>query len=213
MKKVYLALIAAMFCLSATSAHAIIVSGNVTGGTAGGTFVQLFPPIGDVGDDNQQSPNLFGFNEDQNIVINKNLTADVGSNLVIGDTVASHYIFFDPEFDRTIVGHVIFDSNILAIMTSKDNLDDSDFLANVSANYLSPSLRGLEGGQDSASINAGDAKRLDVSFRASTPGDYIRVLTERSPGGDKLNAVPEPMTMALFGAGMAGMGVIRRRRS
>src|SRR5215471_2175205 len=89
------------------SAQATIVSGTVTGGSAlaaGGNFVKLtvplsnpFGPPNSVGNDNFQSPNLFGFDEDQNILLLAPLMVDVGSNPIpAGTTVASHYIFFDP---------------------------------------------------------------------------------------------------------------------
>src|SRR5437016_5084421 len=58
---------------------ATITGGAVTGGTAlgaGGTFVKLTPPLANpfgppnsVGNDTFQSPNLFGFDEDQNILL------------------------------------------------------------------------------------------------------------------------------------------------
>ncbi len=65
--------------LVSAPAVAEIISGAVTGGTAltaGGTFVKLTPPLPNlfgppdsVGNDDFQSPNLYGFDEDQNILI------------------------------------------------------------------------------------------------------------------------------------------------
>ena len=61
----------------------------MTGGTAqgaGGSFVKLslplanpFGPPDSVGNNNFQSPNLYGFDEDQNIKLTAPLTVDVGS--------------------------------------------------------------------------------------------------------------------------------------
>jgi hypothetical protein len=210
-----LALIAAL--LGTTPAtHASIISGVVTGGsalTAGGTFVKLtvplanpFGPPNSVGDDNFQSPNLFGFDEDQNIVPMAPLLADVGSSPIpAGTTVASHYIFFDPGPTERVIGTVNFDSDVLAIITSTANLSASDFLANTGVNYLSPSLRGLEAG-DSVTISG--TRQILFDTTASSPGDYVRVLTAFSPAAA---LTPEPAVPLLLGTGLLAIGVGRRR--
>jgi hypothetical protein len=188
-------------------ATATIIGGSVTGGTAqtaGGTFVKLtvplsnpFGPPNSVGNDNFQSPNLFGFDENQNILLAAPLTVDVGTSPIpAGSTVASHYIFFDPGPSLHIIGTVDFDSNVLAIITSTSNLAASDFLANTDVNYLNPGARGLEAG-DSVTIN-GPRQILFDTF-ASSPGDYVRVLTTFSPAAA---AVPEPGSVALLGSGL-----------
>ena len=187
-------------------ATATIISGNVTGGTAqtaGGTFVKLtiplsnlFGPPNSVGNDNFQSPNLFGFDEDQNILLASPLTVDVGTSpIAAGTTVASHYIFFDPGPSQHIIGTVNFDSDILAIITSTGTLADSDFLARTGVNYLNPAARGLEPG-DSVTIS-GSRQILFDTF-ASSPGDYVRVLTAFSPAA----GVPEPGSVGLLGSGL-----------
>jgi hypothetical protein len=61
-------------CTLVQNAHAIIIDGSVTGGSAltdGGTFAKLSPPLANpfgppnsVGNDTFQSPNLYGFDED-----------------------------------------------------------------------------------------------------------------------------------------------------
>src|SRR5262245_20457896 len=109
-------------------ATATIIGGTVTGGTAlsaGGTFVELttdfsnaFGPPNSVGNNNFQSPNLYGFDEDQHIVLAAPLSVGVGITIPAGSTVASHYIFFDPRATESIVGTVDFDSDVVAIITS-----------------------------------------------------------------------------------------------
>lgn len=174
-------------------AQATIVDGAATNG-----FQELTVPFTEsnpdntVGNDTLQSPKLFAFNEDQNIVIATNLAVDVGSSLPIGTEVASHYICYDPT-SGVIDGHVIFDAKVLAIMTTTGNLLASDFLANTGVIYLNPGARGLEPG-DTATIDATDPNRVNIHFAASSPGDYIRVLTEHSPAAnlppDVSNAAP-----------------------
>jgi hypothetical protein len=190
-------------------ATATIIGGSVTGGsaqTAGGTFVKLTVPLSNpfgaadsVGNDNFQSPNLFGFDEDQNIVLTAPLIVDVGgSPIPAGTTAASHYIFFDPGPTQRVIGTVNFDSDVIAIFTSTGKLAASDFLANTGVNYLNPANRGLEAG-DSVTISG--QRQILFDTTASSPGDYVRVLTAFSPGAS--TGVPEPGSVASFGNGVA----------
>lgn len=202
-----------VFLLNATPALATITGGAVITPVAA-TFEKLavpltnpFGPPNSVGNDNFQSPNLFGFDEDQNIVLSAPLTVNVVSSgpltLAIGTTVASHYVFFDPV-SGSIDGTVDFDSAVLAVLTATDTLAASDFLANTGVNYLNPVERGLEVG-DSVTISG--ARQIRFRASASTPGDYVRVLTAYSPA-----AVPEPGTYALMSAGLAALALLTRRR-
>jgi hypothetical protein len=204
------ALAVAWATIFVSTSSATIISGAVTGGNAGGSFVKLFDPIGNVGSDNHQSPNLFGFDEEQNVFLASNLAVDLlagggSGTLAAGQVVASHYVFFDPAINSNIEGTVTFDSDIVAIITSRNNLDASDALVNLTANYLSPTLRGLEAA-DSVSITG--ARTIFVDFQANSPGDYIRVLTQFSPAA----ALPEPGTLAIVGFSLFCIGWMYRRR-
>ncbi len=202
--------------------NATIISGAVTflNPAGSGSFVKLTPPLGNpfgpansVGNDTFQDDNLYGFDEGQNIVLTANLNVDDLANGVGGGTgagilsagtvVASHYVFFDPLGNTTQKGYVEFDSNILAVLSSTSNLANSDFLINTGVNYLNPVARGLEAGDD---VIISGLKRIDVDWFASSPGDFIRVLTAHSPG-----AVPEPTTLAIW-VTLGGLGLIAARR-
>lgn len=194
-------------------AAATVVGGEVTGGTAlaaGGRFVKLLPPLPNpfglpdsVGNDNFQSPNLFAFDEDQNIVLTAPLVIDVGSGpLSAGTIVASHYVFFDPGPSQHVVGTVEFDAPVLGIITATANLANSDFLANTGVTYLSPGQRGLEAGD---SVSFSGTNRILFDTFASSPGDYVRVLTAFSPAD-----IPEPGTLVLLSLGLVAGSIWRR---
>lgn len=198
-------------------AGAEIVGGTVTGGTAltaGGVFLKLAVPLENlfgvpdsVGDDNFQSPDLYGFDEAQNILLADPLTADVGTSPIpAGTLVSSHYIFFDPGPSQRVIGTVDFDGDILGVMTSATTLAASDFLGAAGVNYLGSSSRGLEPG-DSVTING--PKQILVDVIASSPGDYVRVLTVASA----TSAVPEPGGLSLLTGAIVLLAAIRRRRS
>ena len=198
--------------LMTVPAGANIIGGAVTGGSAlgaGGVFQKLILPFASIptnntiGDDNQQSPNLFGFDEEQNIVISSTIQVNIGTNPVAGDIVASHYIGFDPDGGLTQTGYIDFDADIYGVATSRVNLDDSDFLANTGVTYLSDSLRGLEGG-DIVTIDPTNSKRLLVNWFASSPGDYVRVFTRFSAA-----AVPAPPVAGFL---LLGIGFLAARR-
>lgn len=196
--------------LAAGNAGATIVSGAISASNpAGGAFVKLAVPFTEstpdntVGNNTFNTQNLYGFDESQNTTLTSALTPDQGAALANGTTVASHYIFYDPT-SGTIRGTVTFDAKILAILSSTAALAATDYLANTGVTYLNPALRGLEPG-DLVSFS-GNTVSLDLT--ASSPGDYIRVLTEYSPGAN----VPEPGSVALAGVALAGLLASSRRR-
>lgn len=226
-----------LFLLVSTSAHSIIIGGSVTdigsigvndAFDQGGVFTELSLPFSianTVGNDTFQTANLYAFNEGQNITLNSNYSVNIGSALTSGMVISSHYVFFDPDNSTYQEGWVDFDADILAVITNTSLLLASDDFLNNNVTYLNPAARGLES-VDSVRIGTAPAEldRLYVDWRASTPGDYVRVITGYSVGGENPCTnnppgvggcpanVPEPSIFALFGVGLVGLGFSARRR-
>ncbi|NND22035.1 MAG: hypothetical protein HKO14_08090 [Silicimonas sp.] len=136
-----------------------------------------------VGQDTFDDDNLYAFDEDQNITLVEPIRVDIGGVdgvIAQGNVVASHYVFFD-GLRGAQRGYVEFDAPILGIAAQQDTMAATDFLANTGVVYLSTWLRGLES-EDRAWIDPDDPHRLWVVWVSSSPGDYIRVFTQASPG-------------------------------
>lgn len=202
--------------VGAFPAHAIVVGGDITGGgsqSQGGVFEELVLGGFSVGNNTFQSPNLYAFNEDQNIAISSLIEVNFGTSPMAGDIVASHYVFFDPARNTRQQGYVDFDADIYGVASSTSNLASSDFLVASDVTYLSPGLRGLERG-DVVSIDPDDPQRLLVDWFAGSPGDYVRVFTNESPGarnGDP-GVIPVPAGLPLLASALGLVALMRRRR-
>ncbi|MET1412441.1 hypothetical protein ABVF61_09255 [Roseibium sp. HPY-6] len=163
---------------------AVVLGGEIIDQRGNGKFVLLdtSTPFS-VGADNFNTDNLYAFDEDQNILLSEPIRVDFGGdNGVIrqGETIASHYVFFD-SFAGVHYGYVDFDAPILGIAAFQDTMAATDFLANNDVNYISTELRGLEPG-DRVWVDSQSPNRLWVFWAGSSPGDYIRVFTEKSLG-------------------------------
>ena len=177
-------LVLVLAMILATPSMAVVLDGKILDQRGNGRFVLLDTdrPF-DVGADNFNTDNLYAFNEDQNILLTEPIRVDIGGDrgvIAQGETVASHYVFFD-SFAGAHYGYVDFDAPILGIAAFQDTMAATDFLANNSVNYISTELRGLEPG-DRVWIDRHDPNRLWVLWAGSSPGDYIRVFTEKSLG-------------------------------
>lgn len=174
----------AALALGATPVLATVIGGEILRQNGNGTFVKLDTEESfAVGNDTFDDPNLYAFDEDQNILLEKPIRVDIGGEegMIAADTVvASHYVFFD-SLAGIHVGYVDFDSPVLGIAAFQDTMGATDFLANTSVTYLGEALRGLEPG-DHVWIDENDPHRIWVYWAGSSPGDYIRVFTAKSAG-------------------------------
>src|SRR5678816_1577974 len=95
-------LVSAATLLYVAPAVSTVTGGAVIGESTEpkGVFIKLTVPLGNpfgpansVGQDTFNSPNLYAFDEDQNIVLKADLATDVGTNPIpAGKTIASHYV-------------------------------------------------------------------------------------------------------------------------
>jgi len=193
---------------SATFASAFVVGGNVNGGLAGdrgGVFVELDPTTGFmVGRDNFDTDHLYAFNENQNVTASTDISLDVGSDIGAGQSVSSHYVFFDAfDFGTTQIGYVKFGAPIIGVATSTDNLFATDIFGSPSITYVGRFIRALEG-PDDVSIDSSDPNRLNLDWKTSSPGDYVRVFTQAD-----VTPVPLPSGVALMLFAFGGLGLVR----
>lgn len=171
------------FLVWAVPATATVTGGDIVQQDGNGRFIKLdtdTPFV--VGHDNFNDDNLYAFDENQNIVLTVPIRVDIGDAdgiLPVGTEVASHYVFFD-SYDREHIGYIDFDAAILGIAASQETMAATDSLADTSVTYISRDMRGLETG-DLVWIDREDPNRLWVFWAGWSPGDYIRVFTERSP--------------------------------
>lgn len=170
--------------LASASTGATVVGGEIVKQLGDGRFVKLTTdqPFA-VGADTFDDSNLYAFDEDQNILLERPIRVDLGGEngvIAAGQEVASHYVFFD-SINGVQLGYVDFDAVILGVAAFQDTMAATDFLANTSVDYISLELRGLERG-DRIWIDDENPYRLWVFWAGSSPGDYIRVFTARSVG-------------------------------
>ena len=166
-------------CLLSTPALSGVVEGGITAQSGQGQFIELDPNAGFVvGNDTFNTDHLYAFAERQ-MVLEQPLEVDIpaaANPLPAGTAVASHYVFFD-SLNGVQIGWVRFDAPILGVIGQEGTLFASDDLGHPAVTYISIYLRGLER-DDIVWIDPDDPAKLWMRWAGSSPGDYIRVLTD-----------------------------------
>lgn len=201
-----IALAASILALTASAAHAAIVS------TGGACIQQIIPPptamFGTF-----TGPQAWAWNEQQNRGVG-GLPVDLSTNPsasnilpvpgVVSGIVDSHFIHFN-DFGGPISGSVTFNNPIIGVAYTNTNLDISDPIVGAfgTAYATGDPFRGINSlppGASTVWIN-GNTIWFDLVVTAGAPDfDQIRVYT----------LTPAPGSLALLGA--AGLVGARRRR-
>jgi hypothetical protein len=190
-----LAVTAALGFAGAASAAVINCSASVT-------CVVGTPASGTVGNNSINENVLYAFDEQQNVLLGSALNIDVvAGSIAAGVRVASHYLAFDPPPPRTraVEATVTFNRKILGLIITKANLDASNAVVGLSSIfYDTDRLIGLELGDTVSFSN----DMTTLNWRASDPGDHIRVITA---------SVPLPAGGLLLIGGLGALVLMRRK--
>jgi hypothetical protein len=172
---------------------------------------------------NTDTDKLTAWNEVQNFTLTSNLYVDRvfdelapivgmdggGTFLKSGTVVSSHYVQWDPSGTKRVNATITTDSEIFAFIYTDENLFTSDeFLGRPGIDYNDFQFRGLEDFNNDTILFNGLS--TDISWLASNPGDWARMITAFSPGASE---VPVPAAVWLFGTALVGfVGISRRRK-
>ena len=141
---------------------------------------------------------------------NSNLPPLGGSQLGAGTRVDSYFVHYDvASGNQTNSGSVTFDTDILGVLVYATTIDASDGTLGAPGTVYVPGgtdpNRGMDFGPDAFTLSA-DLRTLAFSLRENSNRlDQVRIVVA--------SAAPEPDTVLLFGAGLIGLGLLRRRRS
>lgn len=195
--KAILSTVAAL--MIAGAANATVVDVTISS-PVGGVWVD-YVGAGPIGHDNFDMDNvIYTMNEQQDVTLAGDV-AVYGGSIAAGTVVSSHYVWFDPERVRNGLADITFDGRILGVIIERPGLQATEAelgLAGVTYEY--PSLVGLEFGDFASYVD----NVLTIDWRASSPGDHIRVITA---------AIPVPAAGGLLALGLLGLGALRRRKS
>ncbi len=225
MNKQIMAAAGALAVLFSAAANATLIGYDSCSGANDCLIAPTDAPIPNPIVANPNNGLLLGWDELQNVTLTSNLyvnrVADTGASFIGNDSngyyikagtiVSSHYFQWDPGAgsSSTVTARMNFDSEIFAFITSDANLFASDAQLGLPGfDYADFGLRGLESGDTTNFGPGGDYSLVDIRWTASSPGDWTRLITAYSPGG---NPVPAPAAAAMLIFAIAALGFRRKK--
>ena len=188
------------------TANAAVTACSISSSLPTATCVPFSPLPTQVGNNNQNVSGKIQYFAEKTMVGSASLAALVLSTLSVtisnNQAVASDFFVFDPRIAGALSGAATFSGKVLGVINTRTGLIATGPTFGLSSvTYNNPTLVGLES-IDSTSFSG---NQVNFNLIASRPGDSFRVLT----------AVPEPSTwmMMLFGFGVAGFAMRRRRQN
>lgn len=209
---------ASVFAVQAQAATISVVSGNAVGITAP-TFVDRDAPSTSTGA-------IQFFNEISGLVLTERLQiapgTDASSFLEIGVELDSHLVFLNPDGNDPVTTNAVlsFSETIIGVIKGTLLLGRSNDLLGGATAYepFDTSIPRLDRksivGLNNNDIAQVSGNQLTLTLNTTEPGDWMRVLTVAAPTvGLPLTAVPLPAAGLLLPFGLAGLAMMRRRKS
>ena len=171
-----------------------------------GVAPSIIAAPGDVSDDAATNLGLEAFDEKQGVFLAGGILTDQGV-VGAGMHVDSHMIFLNSEGGNRVdaEGFYQFSGDILGVMSDSGGTLEAASSALLGAmGTIYPGAFGARGLETNDSyVFVGDT--INLAFRVTEPGDWIRVITK--------SEVPEPSTVALLGLAAFGLIGVRRRQT
>jgi len=221
-------LLALSSCLYCATANASFIQYDSCTGANACLIAPISGPIPNPIATNPNDGILLGWDEIQNFTLTNNLYIDRVANtgasyigqdasgyyVIAGTMISSHYFQWDSGAGSSLRVNATLnvDANIFGFISSNVNLLASDNLLGLAGyNYSTFNARGLENNDWTSFAPGGITNTVDINWRATSPGDWARLITASAPTVTSPSQIPEPHALMLFGLGLFGLSRLKIR--